>query len=484
MTDAASFRFDVFLSHASEDKAQVRALARQLRAAGLTVWFDEERLAPGFNPQTAIARGLEESRHVLIWVTQGWLKKAWTNWELELFAKARSDTRRVLPVLRVPWDDAVLGPYLTRQIAVPPDRSEYERLWLVVCGIRGEGPRERESWASRGQALAEGAAGSSAGEPPAPPLGSAAARLDSAYQRREELTVAGEDTTEVNAEILELRREQRHGPTLHADEYLGEGRFRLIEVIGQGGFATVWKAYDKKAGRTVAIKVLHGQLARVASRRERLFRGAKKMAELQHPHVVRVLVPEGEEQGFYYYVMEYVAGGDLYQAVTKNGLAVERALAMVESIAGALEAAHEAGLVHRDVKPQNILLRESGAVALTDFDLVQAQDTTGGTRTGAMGTVLYSAPEQNEDASRVDHRADIYSLGMTAVFCIHGKKLPQRAMFQRDAFLAGLGCEEALRGVLRRAVELQAEDRFERMSDFRTELAAARRVEASAEASG
>lgn len=311
------------------------------------------------------------------------------------------------------------------------------------------------------------------GVTPAP--GSVAARLDAAYSRREELTLAGEDTRQVDTEILELRRKQRHGPTLHANEFLGDGRFRLIEVVGQGGFATVWKAYDKKLRRFVAIKVLHGQFAQVASRRERLFRGARRMAELQHPHVVRVLVPEGEEQGFYYYVMEYVAGGDLHQAIVGKKIDTEQAFDVVEKIAGVLEVAHARGLVHRDVKPQNILLHEDGTPALTDFDLVQATDTTGGTRTGALGTVLYAAPEQNEDASRVDHRVDIYSLGMTAVFCIYGRRLPQTAMFARNAFLGRLRCEFKLFVVLQRAVALRAGERFETMARFRVALATARR---------
>jgi len=315
-------------------------------------------------------------------------------------------------------------------------------------------------------------------QPPSEP-GPDVARLEALYKLREENVIRGKDTTQIDAELLTLRRRMRHGPTLHAGEHLGEGRFRLLEVVGRGGFAVVWKAYDNKERRLVAVKVLHGEFAQVASRRERLFRGAKRMAELQHPHVVRVLVPEGEEEGFYYFVMELVAGGDLHRAVIDGTLDTDRALDAVESIAEALEAAHTSGLVHRDVKPENILLRETGVPVLTDFDLVQAQDTTGGTRTAAMGSVLYAAPEQNEDASRVDHRADVYSLGMTAVFCVFGKKLPSAAMFQRDAFLSGLACTSAVREVLQRAVKLEPTQRFDSMASFRVALATARREQAS-----
>jgi serine/threonine protein kinase len=315
---------------------------------------------------------------------------------------------------------------------------------------------------------------SEAGVAPAPDP--TTARLEDAYSRRDELTAIGEDTSDVDTEILSLRREQRQGPALHAGEFLGDGRFRLVKVIGHGGFATVWKAHDRSTNRPVAIKILHGEFAHVVSRRERLFRGAKRMAQLDHPNVVRVLVPEGEELGFHYCVLEYVAGGDLHQAVLHRRIGYAQALEVVESIAGALEAAHAQQLVHRDVKPQNILLHEDGTAALTDFDLVQAKDTTGGTRTGAMGTVLYAAPEQNEDARTVDHRADVYSLGMTAVFCIYGDKLPQAAMFKREEFLEELDCSKSVRDVLRRAVALAPEDRFQSMASLRAALNDARHL--------
>ena len=465
--DATSFDFDLFLSHASEDKDEVRVFAHRLKAAGLTVWLDEEQMGPGVDPQESIPIALKASQHVVIWTTDAWLGKQWTKWELKLFAEAMGESRRIINVLRVPWDTERLGPYMVPFIAVPPDRDDDERLWLVICGLRGTSPGEQKSWAERGQGLTEGFDLVAAGVP-LPTPGSISARLDDAYKRREKLIIDGEDTTKIDAELLELRREQRHGPTLHANEYLGNGRFRLIEMIGHGGFATVWKAYDKKERQLVAIKVLHGQFAPVESQRERLFRGARKMAELQHPHIVRVLVPEGEELGFYYYVMEYVAGGDLHRAIVEDQLDTTQALDVIEAIASALEVAHERGLVHRDVKPQNILLRSDGTPVLSDFDLVHARDTTGGTRTGAMGTVLYAAPEQNEDASRVDHRADIYSLGMTAVFCIHGDKLPGSAMYHRDKFFAGLRCDDGLRAVLQRAVALEPQKRFGTIGSFRS----------------
>ncbi|MCH9687661.1 MAG: SUMF1/EgtB/PvdO family nonheme iron enzyme [Deltaproteobacteria bacterium] len=472
-----SFAFDVFLSHAREDKPAVRAFTQRLTTAGLRVWLDEEQLPAGAKPREAIVEGLRQSRHVLAWVTEAWLRKEWTQWEPELFLSARNDGQRFVPVLHVPHDKADLGPYVTRQTDVPHDVDDDQRLWLAWCGVHGHPPGSRATWVDRGRELSSGHAlrGVEAVHPPAP--GTIAARLEAAYERLEELTTTGEDTAEATVQVLALRREQRHGPSLHAGEFLGNGRFRLIEVVGRGGFATVWKAYDRRVHSLVAMKVLHGQFTQDGSRRERLFRGARRMAQLRHPNVVEVIEPLGEQDGFHYYVMEYVAGGDLYRAVL-TGMTTERTLAVVDEIAGALEAAHRQGLVHRDVKPQNILLRKDGTAALTDFDLVTAKDTTGGTRTGALGTVLYAAPEQNENAATVDHRADVYSLGMTAVFCLHGAALPMKAMRQLDAFLGGLSCSASLRRVLRRAVALEPGERYPTMRDLRADL---RRVRCSSE---
>jgi len=146
--------FDVFLSHASEDNEAVRAFARRLDAAGQRVWLDEERMPPGFEPREAIQQGIAASRSVLVWITEHWLGKSWTRWELKLFAEAESRGGRVIPVLHVPWDNGVLGPYLTESIAINPDVNEDERLWLAICGIELRAPGDRSQWANKGRAFA------------------------------------------------------------------------------------------------------------------------------------------------------------------------------------------------------------------------------------------------------------------------------------------------------------------------------------------
>jgi hypothetical protein len=123
-------------------------------------------------------------------------------------------------------------------------------------------------------------------------------RLEGLYDRREELTISGDDTHVVDGEILDVRRQLRKGPQLQAGEILADGRFKLVGTLGQGGFATVWKAYDRQRREIVALKVLHGHYSTDRSKRERFFRGARKMAELRHANVVRVLEPEIEDEGW------------------------------------------------------------------------------------------------------------------------------------------------------------------------------------------
>lgn len=294
-----------------------------------------------------------------------------------------------------------------------------------------------------------------------PPLDALAMRLEDALQRKQRLEAAGLSTDTVLAEIRSLKREHRRGGQLRPGDALGD-RYLLAEQIGRGGFATVWRARDSASGDDVAIKVLHPELAGDVIRRQRFFRGARIMAELAHPTVVRVREREAEDDGFFYFVMDFIAGGNLQDAVLAGRVTGEQAVPLILSIGDALAQAHARGHVHRDVKPVNILLTESGAPRLTDFDLVTAQDTTGGTRTGALGTFIYAAPEMMDRPQDADARVDAYGLGMTLAFALHGDKLPRKALTARERFIDALACLPELRAVLRRAT---AEDPDERHPD-------------------
>ncbi len=303
-------------------------------------------------------------------------------------------------------------------------------------------------------------------------------QLEDLYVRREQLTIAAEDTRALDSEILDVRRLLRKGPQLQPGEFLLEGRYRLVETLGQGGFATVWKAYDRQCRKLVAVKVLHGQHSEDRTRRERFFRGARKMAELIHPNIVRVLAAECRDDGWLFFVMELVAGGDFGQAVLGGTLTDDEKLAIVSQMAEVLEFAHQRGVIHRDVKPANVLLDGNGVAKLTDFDLVRAEDSTGFTQTRAMlGTLSYAAPEALESPKDAGPPADVYSLASTAVFALLGGPLPRGYYRNPGPAIASLGCSPSLARVLTRATVADPEQRFASAGAFVTAIREATVVE-------
>lgn len=284
-----------------------------------------------------------------------------------------------------------------------------------------------------------------------------------------------QDTTEVSLLIANAARALRRGASLNVGEVIDE-QFELLRLIGEGTFADVWEARnlspDDLIPETVAIKVLHGNHARDASRVRRFTHGASQMQGLPNANIVHIYRSTTEYEGFYYFVMEYVGGGDLHQAVLRDVRGAKR-MAFLQAVlqAGtALQFAHERNLVHRDVKPQNILLDEQGNARLADFDLVlNIQDEANGrmTRTSmGLGTLNYAAPEQLENAAHVDCRADIYGLARTAMFVIYGGELPRKSIEDRHNFLQGLQVEAAIRGVLERATEWDREDRYQTIMEL------------------
>lgn len=283
-------------------------------------------------------------------------------------------------------------------------------------------------------------------------------RIQQLYIVRENLRQHALPVTAIEQELASIKRLQRQGPQLHEGEVLAE-RYSLLEIVGQGGFAKVWQAFDVVAQRLVALKVLRGDL-NSSSQVERFQRGARKMHELNHPHIMRVLSAPAEYEGFHFFAMEYAEGGDLAKAIQCGRLSQVRGLQAVLDAGKALQHAHAHGLIHRDVKPSNILLSKAGEGRLTDFDLVWAADTTGGTRTGAMGTFLYAAPELLEDASRVDCRADVYALGMTALFVLYGKSLPSQIMQDRATFVKRLDWPSPIKLVIGRAIDWHPAKRY------------------------
>lgn len=303
--------------------------------------------------------------------------------------------------------------------------------------------------------------------------------LEYAYQQEENLLIEGQDTTLIKTEILELRRQLRTGGQLKEGDFLSAGRYRLIERLGHGGFATIWKSFDRKNREQVAIKVLHSQYANDRTRCERFLRGARQMASLQHQGIVRVLEQELEDEGYRFFVMEYLEGGDFRQAVLNNILSVEARLSVISNVAEALQFAHERNIIHRDIKPANIVLDGQHRAKLTDFDLVRAGDTTGGTRTGMMGTFIYAAPELMDRPQEAGAPADVYGLAMTAMFALYGKDLPTIVLRNANHFIDRLDVTDTIKSALQQAVDWDWHRRQQSVDEFCRVLLAVQETKSS-----
>jgi hypothetical protein len=188
-----------------------------------------------------------------------------------------------------------------------------------------------------------------------------------------------------------------------------------FELLGRGGMGAVYRARHRTLERPVAVKVLDPGLRDDGSFADRFAREARTLAQLDHPNVVTVF-DFGEREGMFYLVMELVDGVNLRQTIEVGELAPHEALAMVPRICDALQYAHDQGVVHRDIKPENILVDRRGTIKIADFGLaklVGRESDRRLTRTEQiMGTPSYMAPEQIEHPDRVDHRADIFALGV------------------------------------------------------------------------
>jgi predicted Ser/Thr protein kinase len=210
--------------------------------------------------------------------------------------------------------------------------------------------------------------------------------------------------------------------------------YRLEKLLGRGGMSVVYLAEHVRLGRKVALKLLSAALSEDESFRERFERESRRAAEIDHPNIVPIY-DAGDAEGQFFIAMRYVQGFDLKTLIKRDGpLGVGRTLYILEQAASALDAAHERDLVHRDVKPANILIEEpSDRVFLTDFGVVKHTASHGLTRTGFfIGTVDYAAPEQIEGLP-VDARTDVYALGCVLYECLAG-----RVPFDRDAEVAAM----------------------------------------------
>lgn len=247
-------------------------------------------------------------------------------------------------------------------------------------------------------------------------------------------------------------------------------QFEILELLGRGGMGVVYKARQLQLDRLVALKILPPLDALSADFVARFTREARALARLNHPNIVNVH-DFGETDGLYYIIMEYVDGANLRQLLQSQKLTPAEALAIVPRICDALEYAHEEGLVHRDIKPENLLIDKKGRVKIADFGLAkllrrEPLDMTLTHSGVSLGTLRYMAPEQMDKPETVDHRADLYSLGVVIYEMLTGETPVGR--FELPSQKASVDIR--LDKIVLHALERDVERRYQHASEIKTDV--------------
>ena len=244
----------------------------------------------------------------------------------------------------------------------------------------------------------------------------------------------------------------------------------IISLLGAGGMGAVYQARQKGLDRMVALKILPEEFGRDVKFALRFTREARTLARLNHPNIVAVY-EFGNVDDIYYFLMEYVDGSTLRDVVSAGQLASDQALAIVPHLCDALQYAHDQGVIHRDIKPENILMARDGSVKIADFGLSRIigngnQGTTLTQTHQILGTPRYMAPEQFEGSHRVDHRADIYSLGVVFYEMLTGELPIGRFEVPSQKVQVDVRLDE----VVLRTLEKEPQRRYQAASEIKSDL--------------
>jgi len=247
-------------------------------------------------------------------------------------------------------------------------------------------------------------------------------------------------------------------------------QLEILDILGQGGMGVVYKARQKNLDRMVALKVLIHDPQRDHEFAHRFEREARSLAKLNHPNIV-MIYDSGKAGDLYYFIMEYVDGSNLRQIMSSGSMESTEALAIVPQLCDALAYAHEEGIVHRDIKPENILIDNKGRVKVADFGIAKllARSETDYTLTApqqVIGTMHYMAPEQFERPKEVDHRADIYSLGVVLYEMLTGELPLGRFPLPSQK----VNTDVRLDRIVIRALEKETTRRYQHVTDMKTDV--------------
>jgi len=278
--------------------------------------------------------------------------------------------------------------------------------------------------------------------------------------------------TQTDARIAAVSNQDPQLPSLSIEEVATLfPQLEILECLGRGGMGTVYKARQPKLNRLVALKVLAKEKGADPRFAERFLREAQALARLDHPNIVKVH-EFGEVDGLYFLILEYVDGLTLRQFLREGRLPPEEAIAIVPRICEALQYAHGKGVVHRDIKPENVLIDREGHVKIADFGIAKlvGADAPAAHLTAerqVIGTPHYMAPEQVEAPQRVDHRADIYSLGVVFYELLTGE-LPLGRFAPPSSKIHDLHLDVRLDEVVLKTLEKEPERRFQHARDVKT----------------
>lgn len=253
------------------------------------------------------------------------------------------------------------------------------------------------------------------------------------------------------------------------NELLPAGAFRVEGLLGRGGMGAVYKGVQTRLDRPVAIKVMRRDQGDGFDFEQRFRREALALATLNHPNIVGVIDYGEAGPEFLYLVMELVDGANLMEVIRTGSMTQEMALALLPQICDALQYAHDQGIIHRDIKPGNIILTRDGRVKVADFGLAKRHEQENGfhTRSGTgLGTPAYAAPEQLVAEEPIDHRADIYALGVMIYQMITGD-LPRGAWKPPSQ---KTDCDPSWDNIVSQAMQSDPRDRYQQASEVKTDV--------------